>query len=89
MKFVAPFLLLLTACAEWPDAGGPPLARDTRPWPALVPLDQINTTPVTVGQEDAERLAARARALRARAAILRRSATTRDEMEALRTRLAR
>ena len=89
MRFIAPIFLLLAACGDWPDAGGPPIARDTRPWPVLLPIEQIGGAPLTLGREDAERLAARASALRARAAILRQNATTREEMEALRARLPR
>ena len=87
MRYLVPILLILTACGEWPDAGGPPLTRDTRPWPKLVPIDQVSAPSLEVGNAEARRLASRAAALRARAAILRRSASTQAEMEALRARL--
>lgn len=81
--------LSLAACSDWPQAGGEQFARSTGPWPDLVPLnDALNVAPSAEGQA-VDQLSARAAALRARARILRQSATTRDEMEALRARLPR
>ncbi len=79
----------LAGCSDWPQAGGEQFARSTGPWPALVPLgDVLDSAPTAHGQ-DAEQLSARAASLNARARILRRNASTRDEMEALRARLPR
>ena len=89
MRYTVPICLLLTACGSWPDAGGPPLTRDDRPWPALLPLDDVLGAVPVADDPDADRLAARAANLRARAAILRRDASDIDAMEALRARLAR
>ena len=89
MRFSAVLMLALAACADWPEAGGPPLARDTRPWPTLMPLDQVMVTAPRAEDAEIGRLQARAAALRARAALLRRDASTGAAMEALRARLSR
>ena len=79
---------VLTACADWPDAGGPPMPRSAKDWPVLLPLDDlIETGEVeTASETETNDLRARAAALRNRAAILRGSAS---DMEALRARLPR
>lgn len=81
----------LTACAEWPDAGGPTMSRRSNDWPTLLPLSQIleSGTIEAAEDEDAARLSARAEALRNRARILRANAGDIDAMEALRARLRR
>ena len=79
----------LAGCAVWPDGSDEPLVRDTGAWPRLVPASELFATLPEARTDDARALAARASALRARAAILRRSAGSSDEMEALRARLAR
>ena len=81
--------LVMAACSDWPDAGGPTLERRSSDWPALLPLSQlIETGTVSAAEDDeAERLAARAAALRAKAQILRSNAGDADAMEALRARL--
>ena len=81
-------LLWLAGCGSWPDAGGPHMARGAQDWPELLPLSAVIETGAVprVEERDAEALAARAAALRNRAAILRGSAS---DMEALRRRLAR
>lgn len=85
--FVLSSLLLLAACADWPDAGGPPMARSAQDWPELLPLDALlRTSQVPPASEDEnDALLQRAAALRNRAAILRGSA---NDMDALRRRLA-
>ncbi|MDA9865085.1 hypothetical protein N9C96_00235 [bacterium] len=92
MRVVCLMLLLtLTACGEWPDAGFPPLERQSTDWPSLLPISQIvegNAVPVAEDR-DAARLAARAAALQNRARILRANAEGADAMEALRARLRR
>ena len=82
------FLLCLTACSDWPDAGGPPMARSAQDWPELLPLDQLLATGRVseANEDDAETLRRRAAALRGRAAILRGNAS---DMETLRARLNR
>ena len=83
--------LALTACADWPDTGAQaPVNRDAG-WPDLLPLSQIVQSDAVPAErsETAPALAARANALRARAALLRRDAGTQAEMDALRARLAR
>lgn len=81
-------LILLTACGEWPEAGGPPMERRAQDWPELLPLDAL----VNAGQvpqatdDDATRLSNRAAALRNRAAILRGDT---GDLDALRARLNR
>lgn len=82
-----PILLFLAACAPWPDVGGPTRGGGSE-WPTLLPLDDViagGTVPAA-SEGDANRLAARAAALRNRAAVLRSDAS---DMEALRARLAR
>ena len=82
-------LILLTACGDWPDAGGPPMERRSSNWPELLPLSDLVESGVvqTAENEDAQSLAARAAALQSRARILRASAGDADAMEALRARL--
>lgn len=82
--------LCLTGCTDWPDASGtaPPL-RESGSWPSLVPTSELFESLPQARDDEAETLAARAAALRGRAAILRRPVTNSDQMEALRTRLAR
>ncbi len=89
MRFAFVFLLALAACAEWPDAGGERFARSTGPWPELVPVADLFAALPAASPDEATRLSARARGLRARAALLRRDIGNRDDMEALRARLAR
>ncbi len=79
----------LPGCSDWPDSGEVGDVQTTGPWPSLVPTAELFATLPTARRQEADQLAARASELRARAAILRRSATTRDEMEALRARIAR
>ena len=89
MRLIAVLSLgLLTACADWPDAGGPPMARSAQDWPELLPLDALIETGEVprATDRDAEALRARAIALRARAAILRGNAS---DLDALRARLPR
>lgn len=89
MRVIAPLcLVLLAACADWPDAGGPPMARSAQDWPELLPLDAlIETGEVPQATDrDAEALRNRAIALRNRAAILRGNA---GDLDALRARLPR
>lgn len=83
--------LPLFACGGWPDLGEPTLERSSRDWPDLLPLSQLvaDGGVDTASDEDAQRLAARAAALRARAQILRADAGDADAMEALRARLQR
>lgn len=81
-------LFFLTACGDWPDAGGPPMARSAQDWPTLLPLeDLLATGQVETAQDDeANDLLARAAALRNRAAILRSNSS---DLDALRARLRR
>lgn len=81
--------LALTACGDWPDAGGPAMERRSSDWPNLLPLSELLETGTVQQAEDAdaERLAARAAALQNRARILRSNARDADAMEALRARL--
>jgi hypothetical protein len=81
-------LICLAACSDWPDAGGPPMARRSQDWPALLPLGELldaGTVP-EAEDRDASALAARAAGLRNRAAILRGNAS---DLDALRARLPR
>lgn len=83
--------LTVSACGEWPDLGAPMLEQSSRDWPTLLPLSEvISGGSFAVAQDsDAERLANRAAALRARARIMRSNAGDIDAMEALRSRLGR
>ncbi len=83
--------LALSACGDWPDAGGPALERGRQDWPALLPVSEVIAGGAVpeAADEDAGRLAARAAGLRNRARILRSDASDADAMEALRTRLRR
>ncbi|MEM7752215.1 MAG: hypothetical protein AAF230_02315 [Pseudomonadota bacterium] len=89
MRIIVLLLLsLLTACGDWPDAGGPPTARNSQAWPELLPLDAlVNSGQVPqASDDDANALRSRADDLRRRAAILRGSAS---DLDALRARLNR
>ena len=89
MRIALLLCFALVACGEWPDAGGPPLERNSSDWPELLPLSEvINTGTIPPAEsDDADALADRAAALRNRAAILRANAADADAMEALRNRL--
>ena len=89
MRMSALFLFALAGCADWPDAGGERFAGTGGPWPELVPVAELYATLPEARTDDALRLAARARGLRARAALMRRNVRNRDDIEALRARLAR
>lgn len=86
MRF-APFVLLagLAACAPWPEVGGPTRGGGDG-WPSLLPMERVSEVSEAPPATDAEaqRLAARAAALRGRATILR---SDPSDMEALRERL--
>lgn len=89
MRFAIPLcLVIVTACGEWPDAGGPPMARSAQDWPELLPLDDLIETGriEPASTTESEVLRARAAALRNRAAILRGNAA---DLEAMRARLNR
>ncbi len=66
-----PLLLLLSACADFPEVGQA-IARSgpATPTPALLPMEQI-TTPAPRAEARGDALSARVAALRARAAALR------------------
>ncbi len=82
--------VLLSACGSWPELDAP-LRNDPGAWPVLLPLDDVSGLSDNDGsaQSEAQRLASRAAALRARAAVMRRPVSDGDAMEALRARLAR
>lgn len=77
--------LLLAACGDWPDIGGPTRAG-TAEWPVLLPLDAILASPdmPEASDREAAALAGRAADLRRRAAILRGDA---GDLDALREKL--
>ena len=79
----------LAGCSDWPTADGARFASRAGPWPELVSLSDVLNEGSQVQSADSDQLSARAAALRARARILRQNATTREQMEALRTRLPR
>jgi hypothetical protein len=81
-------LLGLAACGDWPDDGGPPMARSAQDWPDLLPLDALleSGTVPAASDSDANALRNRAAALRNRAAILRSDSS---DLDALRARLNR
>ncbi len=83
-KLAIPYFLLIAACAEWPDAGGPPMSRSAEDWPALLPLDGLLETGnvPAASEDDADALRNRANALRARAGILRSDASNMDDLRA-------
>ena len=89
MRVFVIVLLGLAGCAEWPDAGGGPVTGLQGPFPKLVPIADINGSISQADDQEAQGLAARAARLRSRAVILRQSASSQSEMEALRARLAR
>ena len=85
------FGLLLSACGGWPDVPETSSHGKSNQWPGLLPWAEI-VGPVSedvLSDEDAQEMAARVRALQARAAVLRSSVRNADEMEALRLRLAK
>lgn len=80
--------IVLSACSDWPDIGPARVSQDA-PWPRLLPLDAFLDAPEQrIEDGDAERLAARAAALRSRAAVLRRPAGDDAAFEAIRARMA-
>lgn len=85
-----PFLILLSACGSWPDVPSPVAQGRDGAWPALVPLAGVLSENVgeETGQEEADLLAARAEALRRRAALLRTPVDDTDAFEALRARIS-
>ena len=80
----------LAACADWPDVPAPDGAEAARGWPALLPISELLTRagPDAGPDEQTEDLAARAEALRRRAALLRTPVADDDAFEALRSRLS-
>ncbi|MEM7718735.1 MAG: hypothetical protein AAF222_05990 [Pseudomonadota bacterium] len=78
------FFAFLAGCSDWPDAGGPTMARRAQDWPTLRPIDDlINSGQLPAAREnDADRLRNRALSLRARAAILRGNASDLEELRA-------
>ena len=83
--------LVLGSCGDWPSVPETSTQGKSNQWPGLLPWAEI-VGPVSedvLSDEDADKLATRARALQARAAILRSSVRNADDMEALRLRLAR
>jgi hypothetical protein len=66
-------LLLLAACAEYPELPGLAPGTGDAAYPSLLPFEAIlgDAPPEALAAEDAERLLARGAALRARAAALR------------------
>ncbi|RBI82808.1 hypothetical protein DRV85_18130 [Rhodosalinus halophilus] len=66
-------LLLLAACAAYPELPGLDPGTGDAAYPPLLPFEEIfaEAPPETLAAEDAERLLARGAALRARAAALR------------------
>lgn len=97
MKTGAPLTLLtltlsvtLSGCGPWPQVDAPERA-DTGAWPALLPIEDISSVSRASASPpaDAQRLSARAAALRARARLMRQSVPDQDAMDAMRARLAR
>ena len=89
MTRIALLCLCFAGCSDWPDASTALPLRGSGDWPSLVPVAELYDTVPEARASEAGNIAARAAALRARAAILRRSADNQDEMEALRNRLRR
>lgn len=81
--------LCLAGCADWPEASRTPTLQEAGAWPRLVPTADLFATLPEARGDQGQSLSARAAALRARAAILRRSAGSQDEIEAIRARLGR
>ena len=77
-------LFAVTACGDWPDAGGPPMARSAKDWPTLLPLDALleSGTVPSAPDEEASSLLRRAAALRNRASILRSDSGDLDDLRA-------
>lgn len=85
-------LICATSCSDWPDVDTPELSGSSADWPELVPISELPTDVAsnTNSENDAnDSLSARAAALRARAAILRRPVPDSDAFEQMRGRLAR
>lgn len=81
------FLLLLAACADWPDVPASETAEATD-WPVLLPLDEIGAGPDDPERDASnEALLRRAEGLRNRAAVLRQPIEDDDAMERLRRSL--
>lgn len=68
MRRVLPLCLTLAACGDWKDLPPPP--PDDRPPPVLVPLEEIPPAP-EAPPDTGEELTARAKALQARADVIR------------------
>jgi hypothetical protein len=80
----------LSACSPWPQVDAP-AKDDTGAWPVLLPMSELKglSGGQSTAQGEAQRLAARAAALQARAQLMRTSVPDADAMDALRARLAR
>ncbi|NNL74514.1 MAG: hypothetical protein HKP29_14220 [Silicimonas sp.] len=81
----------LAGCGDWPDLPDTPGSRSGG-WPRLAPLSDLERglgAPTAASDEDAARLAARAEALRRRAAVLRTPVPDQDAFDALRARVGR
>ncbi|WP_413718300.1 hypothetical protein [Silicimonas sp. MF1-12-2] len=80
----------LAACGDWPDLPDPVRQSASGAWPALVPVAELLPDPEAEaqGEEDALQLAARAEALRRRAAVLRTPVGDMDDFDALRARIS-
>jgi hypothetical protein len=82
-------VLLTSSCGAWPDIE-PSSQTQNGTWPTLLPLDQVaGARQASPTQAEAQRLAARAANLRARAQIMRQTVADQEAFEALRARLAR
>ena len=77
---------------DWPDTTGAPSLDESGPWPILKPIDEViepqsSAQPGTDNQLDA--LSARATKLKSQARTMRREIADPDDIEALRSELAR
>ena len=92
MRIALVSTVLLAGCVDWPDTGGAPSPDESGPWPTLKPIDEVIETqspaqPGAGNQLDA--LNARATRLTSQARTMRRKIANPDDIEALRSELAR
>ncbi|MYF89173.1 MAG: hypothetical protein F4186_07345 [Boseongicola sp. SB0676_bin_33] len=84
--------VLLAGCVDWPEAGSAPSVDEGGPWPILKPIDEV------IGPQSPENpqagkqldvLSDRATRLKSQASAMRREVAGPEDIEALRSELAR
>jgi len=82
-------IALLTACGDWPEVPNVAASNAKGAWPTLTPVSGFPSVATDDHDTQTQSLLARARALRARAALLRRPVDNQDDLERLRRLISR